>query len=494
MRCSIRNAFFNKYAGLIAIALFIMLGAMAPVMTYAAVVLSFATACYLGYNFIIDPGPWAGKVIITLLCLQNLCIGIGAHLMENTDNSLMLLTQIPFMVIFVIWFIGLFFELKQDGIRKFLGNKTNLLFVILLVCIGISFIIGHGSIKSCLVSLRNMTVFYMTYSIGRKMCRDGEKNENTEDLKSYIRYFLILSSIMCVLGFVLMAGGYGLYKVLGVHEVYIAKGAPFAEGRLADVFLRHVRGKLVQRMSSIYYEPVNLAYLFAASVLCALFVNPFEKNPLRVLTILLSVIGLILTLGKGGYVIAAICVCCLIGAYIIRKLFKVDYKKCGDSTLLFSMILVAFAGVTAVITLLALFWEGRELIMPHIRGIAGAVDSITKRPWGYGLGNGGNAALIFNGNIEDASQWYSIGGETALMSFMYQIGVHGIIIFMMCVVSTGLRKVRKMSVFEKAVFCIPWALICVSVLQDNTFTPQCVVPFMLLIGMTGKVCLEGEEL
>lgn len=466
----------NKYLGLVAIAVLILIGSTTPVMTYASVVMSFVAACYFGYTFIKDPGPWAGKIIITILCLQNLCIGVGAHLAGNTDTSLMLLTQIPFMTIFVIWFTGLIYELKKDGFKKYISNKTNLLFILLLICIGMSLIIGHGSAKSCLVSLRNMTVFYMTYCIGRRMCK------SREDMNDYIRYFLILSVIMCILGLILMAGGYEMYKALGVHEVYIAKGAPFAQGRLDDRFLRIIQGQWVQRLSSIYYEPVNIAYFLSTSVLCAAFANPFKNRKKKVLLIIVCIVGLLLTQGKGGYLLVIMPMCCLLGEWLIRKIFRLEHEKCSDSLLLFVMIIIAFVGLTIITILLVNFWDGRELIMPHIRGIVGAMNSITARPWGYGLGNGGNAALVFNGTIKDMNDWYAIGGETALMSFLYQLGICGIIVFMMCLVSTSLYKAKKIDNFSKIIYCLPWGLICVSVLQDNTFTPQCIVPFMLLVG------------
>ncbi len=477
----------NKYSGLIAIALFILLGATTPVMTYTSVALSFATACFLGYIFIKEPGPWAGKIIITLLCLQNLCIGVGAHLAGNTDGSLKLLSQIPFMTIFLIWFSDTIYDIKSTGIKKFLRDKTNILFILLLACIVLSLFSGHGSIEACLVSVRNMTVFYMSYKIGMRMVHD------TDDLTKYIRFFIIVSVIMCILGFILMAGGYELYRVLGVHEVYIAKASPFAQGRLADVFLRIMNGKLVQRMASVYFEPVNLAYLLAAALLCAVYENPFKSRAVKAVSVIFVLTGLILTLGKGGYAIIAICVGCLAGEWIFRKLFNIDHEKCSDSVLILFMVMLALAGAAVVVILLVMFWNGRELIMPHIRGVTGAMNSVVKQPLGHGLGTGGNAALAFNGNIVDSSQWYSVGGETALMSFMYQIGVHGIIIFMMSFLSIGFRKVIKMQAFEKVLFCIPWALICVSVLQDNTFTPQCIVPFMLLVGGGRRVYMTGVE-
>ena len=137
-----------------------------------------------------------------------------------------------------------------------------------------------------------------------------------------------------------------------------------------------------------------------------------------------------MTLGKGGYLLVVLPVSCLLGEWIIRGLFKINVNKCSDSLLLFTMIITAFVGVTIVTIILVLYWDGRELIMPHIRGIIGAMDSIVMKPWGYGLGSGGNAALMFDESITDLKQWYAIGGETALLSFMHQIGIQGIIVFM----------------------------------------------------------------
>lgn len=466
----------KKYALFLIDALIVLLGATNEKMTYAAVVVAFVIAALIGMYLNKYPGAWVCEGIVFLLCVQNLCIGIGAHAAGNTDDNLKLLTQIPFITIFVVWVSVSISQIIKDGFRKYIKNKTNILFALLMVCIAMSLLAGHGNISSCLVSLRNMTVFYMVYIIGQHAIR------NRDDMQLLIRFILIAAMAMCIIGFVFMLGGYDLYKAFGVHEVYIAKASPFTEGRLDDRFIRVIRGRIVTRMGSIYYEPVNLAYFFAISVLCSVFHNPFDNKPVKAGSVILSVTGLALTIGKGGYVIVVMSVCCLIGEYIIRKFFRIDYKRCSDSLLLFFMILLALIGVTLVIILFITFSDDRELVLPHIRGITGAMNSIAVKPLGYGLGNGGNAAYMFYEGKMEAAAWQEMGGETALMSFMYQIGVHGVIVFMMCVVSTGLKKVKQMDTFEKILFCMPWTLLCVSLLQDNTFTPQCITPYMLLLG------------
>ena len=110
-----------------------------------------------------------------------------------------------------------------------------------------------------------------------------------------------------------------------------------------------------------------------------------------------------------------------------------------------------------------------------------------KQPWGYVLGTGGNAAQTFNSSNGD---WLETGGETALMSFMYQIGIQGILALILTMLS--MTNIRKKQFFRKedkdigrliGIFnYIPIVLIGVSLLQDNTFTPQCIVVYMFVIG------------
>ena len=126
-------------------------------------------------------------------------------------------------------------------------------------------------------------------------------------------------------------------------------------------------------------------------------------------------------------------------------------------------------------------------IRPHIWGIQNTWENVLARPWGHGLGTGGNAAQILGGaNSED---WFGSGGETALMSYAYQIGLQGVLCFILCVFSTAVQKANEFTPF----FYIPIILVGVSLMQDNTFTPQCITAFMLLQGGVNKVLLSHSS-
>lgn len=92
----------------------------------------------------------------------------------------------------------------------------------------------------------------------------------------------------------------------------------------------------------------------------------------------------------------------------------------------------------------------------HFYAIQGTLDSISHRPIGFGLGVGGNASAVFTGGELD----FTTGSETALLSFVYQIGVQGAIA-LICVFyfmsKEVLEKVQKNSQFKnRFLFYVQW--------------------------------------
>ena len=118
----------------------------------------------------------------------------------------------------------------------------------------------------------------------------------------------------------------------------------------------------------------------------------------------------------------------------------------------------------------------------HFYAIQGTLDSISHRPIGFGLGVGGNASAVFTGGELD----FTTGSETALLSFVYQIGVQGAIALICVFYFMGkevLEKVQKNSQFKnRFLFYVPMILIFVSIYQANTYTPQCITLLMITLG------------
>lgn len=396
--------------------------------------------------------------IIYLLTFQNFCIGIGAHIFENTSDSLRYLTQIPFISIFMIWGI-LQFKIKKN-------NKSRLTFYILLLCLVISMLNGRGNFISILINIRNLTIFYFVYEIGI-FCFKSKKNFDI-----FVKKFLFLAKIVLVLGIIILIGGFELYELIGIREVYIAKGSPIDGDRLGGRFTTTLVKKQYTRMGSIYYEPVNLAYFYSAGVIITLFYKWTDKKFSICLNKILMICGLILTFGKGGYMIAGATVLFYYGEIFVKNILKGFSKK-----------IIKRLTLILIITLITIFCIMYYLkigaaVRVHFWAVMSTWISIKRRPLGYGIGTGGNAAAILGGLN---GEWLESGGESALMSFMYQIGIQGIIAFIWCF-STTAPKIYSNDKFGKILMYIPYILIGVSILQDNTFTPQCITIFMLLQG------------
>lgn len=270
-------------------------------------------------------------------------------------------------------------------------------------------------------------------------------------------------------------GGYEIYKRIGINEVYIAKGAPIGNS-LGGRFYTTLIKKQYLRMGSLMYEPINLAYFYSFCSLISCFSTWTKDKLKRVFYILVSSIGLILTFGKGGYLIAISALLALLTHKILRNLKKtksISEKKVYKLTfIVIAIFLSAFS--------LYYYHNIGAAVNTHFWAIERTWKNILKHPYGHGLGTGGNAATTFNDTSKKT--WLETGGESALMSFTYQIGIQGSFCLIMCMLSFVNFNNKKLKNIEIVFKYIPLILIGLSIMQDNTFTPQCITPFMLALG------------
>ena len=196
-------------------------------------------------------------------------------------------------------------------------------------------------------------------------------------------------------------------------------------------------------------------------------------------------LGLLLTFGKGGYLLVGSIFLCL----IIQRLLERYLKKIPLETI----FKITIAIIIVSVSLFCIFYYKNigAAVSPHFWGVIKTFNSVMARPYGYGIGTGGNAAQLFNDN---AQSWFETGGETALMSFIYQIGIQGGIALLICMYNISIVKPNKdTSYFYRVFSFLPIILVGISLLQDNTFSPQCIVPFMLLQGGAKEIFKNEYE-
>ena len=208
--------------------------------------------------------------IISLLLYQNLCIGLGASIFSNFSNSLKLITQIPFGTLFVIWSVQLLTN------SKIANDKSFKYFVFLVVCIIISLFIGRGSFLSILINIRNLITFFIAYQVGKLNIR------SSNDMNRVVKYIIKSAVIFLIFGIILNIVGYDGYKIIGIDEVYYAKGMTL-NGKLDDRFYTSLIDTQFLRMGSLMYEPVNLAYFYSLATIVAYFSNWTKKYAIKLI-------------------------------------------------------------------------------------------------------------------------------------------------------------------------------------------------------------------
>ena len=114
------------------------------------------------------------------------------------------------------------------------------------------------------------------------------------------------------------------------------------------------------------------------------------------------------------------------------------------------------------------------------------VDGIRKNPLGYGIGSAGN--LLKTADMTVSSRMDV--AETGLVNMVYQLGVVPAILFGWLLLSTSRGTLRNYEETREDIYLlftyIPLILLVISIFQENTFTPQCIIPYMIIQGATGS--------
>ena len=406
------------------------------------------------------------KLILILLLFQNTCIGIGARFGGNTDSSIQLLTQIPTILI-LLSSIYIFFSKKV----------TNQWLFIIYALLIISYLFkGNAHIETAVVYLRNFLIFFLGFIIGKNNL-DSEK-KRTEFITFYIR-LAVFSGIFGLVGIV---WGDEFFNILGVREVYLGKNwheltAGTTPGNFRTLFF----GEWVNRMASFYFEPVNFSYFIFLATMLTFFMKKYMT------TIFLFVCS-VLTFGKGGALVIGLTVM----AVFMHTLLGVKINKANRRRILCLMLLV-FCALVFYLTTFRGADFGTHL---HFYGFFSAVPDIIQNPLGHGLGSAGN---ILRSNLGTRTFEAT---ESALATMGYQIGIAGLSLFVLLMHKIGnepFRALNKQTGKNQYILCLAssylsFALLLGAVFQENMLSPQCAIPFMLIIGAFGAGdAVQGRE-
>lgn len=336
------------------------------------------------------------QLMIYICFFQNILLVLFSTVLNNTQFTILALEK----ELFLIAYLGI-------HIRKSITKRSLFCIISILVLFFLTIMSSEGTTVGRLSSLRQLYIPFLFFFCGE------EAQIGTLDVSQICKTYLRCCLIATIFGFVEITLGTSFWVSIGLRQYTELKGVTeyIHESGLMRAFFTYDFGLPVRRMASTLADPVILGQLLGVGVLVALFGQTFDSRIKNRLYAFIIGLGLILTMAKGGIVIAIIGV-----TMMLRKNAK---KKILSDILL---IIAIISGISLIV----FGFENGSSISNHYNGLISGFVSIFVKPFGYGVGSAGNMAYK-GGSFSSISQ--NAGSESFIGSIIAQIGIIGIFLY-----------------------------------------------------------------
>lgn len=224
-----------------------------------------------------------------------------------------------------------------------------------------------------------------------------------------------------------------------------------------------VGGRTIRRMVGPIGDPTALSRFLAFPVLALVYVRGLfprwgRRLPLRLAALAVLAAAMVLTLGRGGQVIA-------LGGLMLWLLVR-------------SPLLGVTVGLPASVFVLlqfALFDIRSGSALRHLTGLAEGLRALLHTPLGHGLGTSGQLAVFYAAQLSDRISESYFGG------LAYQMGAPGLISYFAlfgCLLWTLLRAYRRSAAagcgrrwYYLLAFAVSGGIFATSMLADSAIAP-----------------------
>ncbi len=397
------------------------------------------------------------KTIILSILFQNTIIALACRMSGTASQELNIFTQIPFLEILCTSFWIFMKEFKK---------KKHVLFYFYLIIIAVYCLKGKvTSISVLLYNIRNLIVFYLAFVIG------GYYIDNERKFNEMTDFYIRIAVFSGAFGIMAMIGGAGFYRAMGIAELYHIKsiGTLYFVDGLPATFYGDFFGTYRTRLASFFLEPVNYSSFMALAVIlsaCNL------KDLGKVTQFLFLLACNMMTFGKGGLLIITLTMWAVIAGRLLPHRKRAQVKTVKNVITGFLIMFCAILGV---------YYGKRFSYNYHFFAIMLTFHALLDNVWGYGVGTVGNIRNMSSDTFE------AIGAETGLLNFWCQIGIVGLLVFLMLnlnMMKNVIKKWRRSrnENIQLAFLFLPLVLVMVFIFQENIYTVQVITGYMLLAG------------
>lgn len=354
-------------------------------------------------------------LFIFLNVFQNTIFGLSFNINPTKNDNLLLFLGVKDIL---IAFIIISLILCDKDFIKCLTiklKKHEIFILIWFLVIFISFFLSSGLFMAKLSYVRNFCFGFLLYFFGKLVIK------NKDALTIFLKFVVGMAILVCLFAFLefLFFDKFVYLDVFHLDKIYQAKhGHPSP----TDVELlpsgREVRygtdimGVPFSRIGSTFFEPVNLSYFLAFSWVILLFLFYRNKNLLSAFLVISS--GLILSFGKGGWIVAFFS---FIGLVLFTNKIIVKLRHLLLINLLYVVIIILFG------------YKISYSAAMHIIALGYGFKSMLTNLLGFGLGSGGNFENIFS--HRDITDYLLSGADSTFGVIMFQLGGIGILFWIL---------------------------------------------------------------
>ena len=411
----------------------------------------FLMSC-MGLYGIIKSNDITLNILTIFVFLQNIVLILLSRNINATLYSIIVVIKELYVILVILWSFR----------KKRVIDRIELIcYVSLIILCGLFFVHQRGGFMSSLASLRQLSFPFIFYIFGKSISisRNG--------MQKSIYFFVRMSLFSVLFGLVEMILGDRVWALLGIKEYMTFKGTErfIRSGNIVpSAFYSYDFYPIIpriRRMASVFADPVILGQILGmAFILAAFFKDLTSVKNKRLMYCILLGLGLILSIAKGGIIIAGIS-----ALMLIRELWR---KK------IFSGLCIIIAAMLAVRYIV--FGLANSLsISKHLDGLLGGIDILRRNLFGLGIGGYGNIGN--NYSIENVIE----GSESFIGAALGQIGIF--VIVYMWFYYAFLKKLKMAATYDslsKILFWLNMSLLGTSLVNNTAMSfTNCYIFYIL---------------
>lgn len=297
-------------------------------------------------------------------------------------------------------------------IKKNKNKLDKLSIIAMIVFTTYTLFYSKNNFKSSIASYRQIIIPFLFYIYGNILIIN--KRELVKFLKTYTRIFIFT----CFVGLIIYFANDYFWTNIGISEYLNHKGFPLINRNIFGLprsFYSHdfinIFGVSLKRIASTLVDPVIYSQLVAIVLLYSIFVKEMFNNYIfKYFVIILLTVTLILTFGKGGFVIFYF-------GFTFCMYNLTNRKKTSKLMLVF--------GILLFIIVISTSGNSGTSIEAHLNGFTENFKFLLTHPLGNGIGINGNFALKYgSADVELIGETESFIGK-----IIVETGICGILLY-----------------------------------------------------------------